>query len=964
MSIRRKLQKIKGILKYGVTWRHMDSKFYYLTNVDVASAKLNAFIHYSFHGWKEGRDPAPWFSTKDYLESNPDVAASGMNPFYHYLRDGWREGRSLRPSDMRASTAYFNKYANFSPSRSVDHVQAFRDYFVSLHAADGENEFAQLIDTLVAECGEFPILPTGDLPLELHMAAIHKYFDREFYLEKNPDVARSGSDPLVHYCTSGWWELRRPNPNFDVWWYWSNYLNVEADSIDPLLHFATIGEDRGYKTENISPICLRSDAISYTSGQKIRRACLFAAYDAHGIVDDYVLDYLRELSKFADIFYLADCDMQPGEMDKLKGLVKEAWCIRHGEYDFGSYARLARELVGWDVLGQYDELILANDSCYLLRPLDDVFAKMDGLTTDWWGMQATKGLSVTRDEDQKRFKKPISLEAIKENYLDSFENDYFYNFHLGSYFVVYRKAVLNDETFRSMLNSVVKQKNKALIIKKYENGFTRHLIHRGYQFHTFIDELYPFHPIYTESIFTLIEKGFPLFKRFLLAENHYFVSGLGDWKEKVQSLIPSADLTAIEKNLYRVSNHEKIYNNFRVYRDANYNPVYPQLYSNPEIASLDEKTAKYDHWWAFPVCAYDHTFSGNERAVFEEIRYNPSIKKIILTRSKHVDIPGENIEIVPLKSREGQDFLLKSKVVFIKHSVAENVTYPLNADHHHFINLWHGIPLKRIGYASLDHISKLAGIAEEQRRSRAVISSSKVDTLAMTAGFYPLSYHDVWMTGLPRNDFIVREFDLLPDDLKAEELKLRKIIGDRKFILFCPTFRNGVNGSGYQFSDDELSALRVWLAKNNAVLGVREHMADKHKTYKKQLSGEHVIDVSSLFYPNIETLFRVSDAMVTDYSSCFVDYIMTGKHQISFAYDLDSYQNLERGMFYDLDFCFPGDICRKFSDVIASLERAVGNEFKNIDPAFEWKRALFFEYNDDGSSARLVNRVHSLIGDC
>ena len=43
---------------------------------------------------------------------------------------------------------------------------------------------------------------------------------------------------------------------------------------------------------------------------------------------------------------------------------------------------------------------------------------------------------------------------------------------------------------------------------------------------------------------------------------------------------------------------------------------------------------KFDHWWAFPVCAYDHTLAGNERAVFEEVRDDPSIKKIVLTRSR------------------------------------------------------------------------------------------------------------------------------------------------------------------------------------------------------------------------------------------------------------------------------------------------------------------------------------------
>lgn len=60
---------------------------------DVAKAGIDPVLHYVRCGAKEGRDPAPWFSTRTYLEAYPDVAASGVNPFYHYIRYGCSEGR-------------------------------------------------------------------------------------------------------------------------------------------------------------------------------------------------------------------------------------------------------------------------------------------------------------------------------------------------------------------------------------------------------------------------------------------------------------------------------------------------------------------------------------------------------------------------------------------------------------------------------------------------------------------------------------------------------------------------------------------------------------------------------------------------------------------------------------------------------------------------------------------------------
>ena len=110
---------------------------------------------------------------------------------------------------------------------------------------------------------------------------------------------------------------------------------------------------------------------------------------------------------------------------------------------------LAAELVGWDVVGTYDELLLVNDSCYLLRPLDEVFAQMDATPCDWWGLQATKGLAKTRDVAVERVHGAGPVASLHAGPLDEFEQDAIYDFHVGSYFVAYRRRVLDDPRFRA-----------------------------------------------------------------------------------------------------------------------------------------------------------------------------------------------------------------------------------------------------------------------------------------------------------------------------------------------------------------------------------------------------------------------------------------------------------------------------------------------------------------------------------
>ena len=65
-----------------------------------------------------------------------------------------------------------------------------------------------------------------------------------FYLAKNPDVGHSGN-PLAHYMRAGWREGRDPNPLFDSDWYLRENPDVAATGADPLLHYIRHGVAAG-----------------------------------------------------------------------------------------------------------------------------------------------------------------------------------------------------------------------------------------------------------------------------------------------------------------------------------------------------------------------------------------------------------------------------------------------------------------------------------------------------------------------------------------------------------------------------------------------------------------------------------------------------------------------------------------------------------------------------------------------
>lgn len=76
-----------------------------------------------------------------------------------------------------------------------------------------------------------------------HYRAIRRsgLFDRGYYLRNNLDVARSCSNPIMHYIRHGWREGRNPCESFDGQWYLETYPDVAEADINPLYHYLKHG---------------------------------------------------------------------------------------------------------------------------------------------------------------------------------------------------------------------------------------------------------------------------------------------------------------------------------------------------------------------------------------------------------------------------------------------------------------------------------------------------------------------------------------------------------------------------------------------------------------------------------------------------------------------------------------------------------------------------------------------------
>ena len=200
----------------------LDAAFYRTVYADAPGAARDPLKHYVERGWREGRDPAPWFSTRRYLETYPEIAKARIDPFQHYLRVGRREGRDVFPSDRAVSYFAPQLRAGRAPGWTLE----------ALLAPASEAE---------PSAGASPAAPV----LAAERALTATEFDAEFYLGAHPDVAAGGIDALDHFLARGWREGRDPNRRFSVKDYLELYPDVAAAGINPFVHYLRAGRAEG-----------------------------------------------------------------------------------------------------------------------------------------------------------------------------------------------------------------------------------------------------------------------------------------------------------------------------------------------------------------------------------------------------------------------------------------------------------------------------------------------------------------------------------------------------------------------------------------------------------------------------------------------------------------------------------------------------------------------------------------------
>jgi CDP-glycerol glycerophosphotransferase len=387
--------------------------------------------------------------------------------------------------------------------------------------------------------------------------------------------------------------------------------------------------------------------------------------------------------------------------------------------------------------------------------------------------------------------------------------------------------------------------------------------------------------------------------------------------------------------------------------------------------AVDEKTVFFESFVGkLPSCSPWAIFlamSADER--FDDWRFIWSFKEDVVAQAAEMEtLLDERTSIVVRGSKEYFKACAKAKYWVVNNRMPEWM-YP--RPHQIFIQCWHGTPLKRLGHdvlikmkAALNTAAELSWRYDIDAAKWSYLLSPSSFTSEHLASAFDLkalqTQPHVIEEGYPRNDFIVKTLNSPERDKLIATLKRQLgIPQDRKVLLYAPTWRDSIYraGTGYGLSEMPDFALmrealnRQWIILLRAhYFVVEQKIADKDTT---DTQNGFLIDVTE--ESDINELYLIADALLTDYSSVLFDYANTQRPTIYYWPDFEEYQKNIRGFYLD-PATLPGDKCANTGELIRALY-TLDTWHERYGADYQAFRTRFCPQDDGHAAERVIEKA-------
>lgn len=352
-------------------------------------------------------------------------------------------------------------------------------------------------------------------------------------------------------------------------------------------------------------------------------------------------------------------------------------------------------------------------------------------------------------------------------------------------------------------------------------------------------------------------------------------------------------------------------------------------------------------------------FAGNPKYLFQEAQKHPSIRPVWITKNSEVcqRMMEHGYAVYMSSSWKGIWTQLRAGILIHSHSIIEDFCY-LFVGGATSINCWHGVGLKRSWFRNQNAFSgKWMNSAPSLRRSyhlwwaRSNMARRNyvIGTSEEVTAYYPDTFQvepdHVLNLGQARND-------LFYDD-SLEDGELPDCFQNGKIIVYMPTHRNyGVSRGGKAEKIGEnidFEKLSGILRKYGYTFVIKQHrwntQAGRHSKYG------NIIDISKQNY-NLDTqmILKYTDILITDYSSCYTDFLLLDRPVVFYCYDLDKY--LDRWeLNFDYDYVTPGPKVFNSDELIDALEKLMQGQ-DGYEAERQRVKRVFYSPENQGPAAQ------------
>ena len=365
-----------------------------------------------------------------------------------------------------------------------------------------------------------------------------------------------------------------------------------------------------------------------------------------------------------------------------------------------------------------------------------------------------------------------------------------------------------------------------------------------------------------------------------------------------------------------------------------------------------KKTKKPDMYtWVFSSvdnCYYNY----NSKYLFEYVKEHlPQITPLFVINEENLrrelsEQYGEEY-FIETESKEGIRRVLEAGVWFTSAGLP---VYGTGLGKNRLIvNLWHGVPLKKI--ALMDpNLKKTARIYFKKIFSENytwILTTARELVPVMTKSFQ-VSEDRLRVWGQPRNDCIFAP----PDRKQILEGIYSDLPEYKKVVLYAPTFRDYGNTRLFPFEDFDKKVFEDFLEQEKILLLLRLHIkeaaaADAYVSSRiRRFGSEEAGDVTGML--------GMFDLLITDYSSIYIDYLLTDKPLMFLPYDRERYLD-GRGMNFDYDEVTPGPKPETMKEFMMEIK-----EFMNGEDSWKKERDrvnLKFNEVKEPCSSNICNQV-------